>query len=192
MGRHRREGMYSSLTLGFSNCLDGRNNANCDRGFGLGSTKGSVGFTKEMGYRIPWFFGGLSYSLGFMRPSRGFDPVDTAYQHSILVVLRPTLPIWRVDFGVNVAPGWSRQVARGSKWSDRVYTQGFALGLGVVAALNITRKWIIGMRWDAISNFHGKTCISSSNSSKVCTELPDGAPAAVNQGLTGLFLSHRW
>lgn len=186
--------MYSSLTLGFTNCLDGRKNANCNRGFGLGTTKGSIGFTKEIGYRIPWFFGGLSYTLGFLRPSRGFSDVDTAYQHSILVVLRPVLPIWRFDIGFTLAPGWSRQVSRGPNWRTRFYTQGFALGLGAVVALNITRRWRIGLRWDAISNYHGRACSSSETRETSCTDIPDNIPVAatVNQGLSGLFLSHRW
>lgn len=192
VGRLRREGMYSSLTLGFSNCLDGRNDADCNRGMGPGNVQGSVGFTKEMGYRVPWFFGGLSYSLGFFKPNRGLDPVDTAYQHSILAVLRPVLPLWRFDIGLTISPGWSRQVFRGANWSDRMYTQGFALGLGAVVAFNITRRWLIGLRWDSISNFHGKVCASSSSSAKTCREIPDNFPSTVNQGLSGLFLSHRW
>lgn len=191
--------MYSSLTLGVSNCLDGRNGANCRTVPGSaseGKLKPSFAFTKEFGYRIPWALFGVSYSLGFLRPSwtlpgQDSDVTDISYQHSILAVIRPTLPIWRFDLGLNIAPGWSRQVYR-RDWSNRTYTQGFALGVGVVASVNLTQSWIIGFRWDAISNFHSKMCSSTKSSDTHCVDMPDGSPSALNMGLSGLFLSHRW
>lgn len=197
VGRFKRRGMYSSLTLGVSNCLDGRNGAKCQGPVGGGQDgklKPSFAFTKEIGYRIPWALFGVSYSLGFLRPSwSGGDSgiSQISYQHSLLAVIRPTLPVWRFDLGLNIAPGWSRQVYR-SDWSDRLYTQGFALGVGVVASVNITRGWIVGFRWDAISNFHNKRCMSTANTDTMCSEIADGTPLALNMGLSGVFLSHRW
>lgn len=191
--------MYSSLTLGVSNCLNGRNDAKCRTpigGVGEAKLKPSFAFTKEFGYRIPWALFGVSYSLGFMRPSWTgpgveSETTDISYQHSLLAVIRPTLPIWRFDLGFNIAPGWSRQVLR-RDWSDRTYTQGFALGLGVVASVNLTQSWIVGFRWDAISNFHSKMCSSTKDTDTICVDVPDGRPSALNMGLSGLFLSHRW
>lgn len=199
VGRFRRQGMYSSLTLGVSNCLDGRNGANCRTplvGVGEGKLKASFAFTKEFGYRIPWALFGASYSLGFMRPSWTVAGVqsntsDIAYQHTLLAVIRPTLPVWRFDLGLTLAPGWSRQVYR-SDWSNRTYSQGFAFGVGVVASVSITQSWIVGFRWDAINNFHGKRCVSTKNSDTTCIEVPDNLPVALDMGLSGLFLSHRW
>lgn len=199
VGRFRRRGMYSSLTLGVSNCIDGRNGAKCRQplgGAGEAKLKPSFAFTKEFGYRIPWALFGVSYSLGFMRPDwsvGGADPEgkDIAYQHSLLAVIRPTLPFWRFDLGMTIAPGWSRQVYR-NEWTNRTYSQGFALGLGVVASVNITQSWIVGFRWDAISNFHSKRCVSTRDTDTTCVDLPDNTPSAQNMGLSGLFLSHRW
>lgn len=189
--------MFSSLTLGFSNCAEGRNGAKCSGPIGAsGKVKSSFAFTKEFGYRIPWALFGASYSLAFMRPSwngsAGTALADVGYQHTLLAVIRPTLPIWRVDLGFTVAPGWSRQVFRGPEWSDRRYTQGFALGLGVVASAFITQGWVAGLRWDIIKNYHSKACASSSDVSTKCVELGEKVPAAFNVGMTGLFLSHRW
>lgn len=186
--------MYSSLTLGFTNCIDGRKNAKCNSSIGLGNVKGSVGISKEVGYRVPWFFGGLSYSFGLLSVNRGFEPFDTAYQHSVLVVLRPILPLWRFDIGLTIAPGWSRQVSRGPDWSQRFYTQGFAMGVGALVAFNITRRWRVGFRWDSISNFHGKACLSSASRDKSCQDISDDIPVltTVNLGTSGLLFSHRW
>lgn len=195
-GRFRRRGIYSSLTLGLASCMEGRNNAKCG-GPLEADTKPSFGLTKEVGFRIPWVLVGASYSLGFVRPSwRGVssDLVDlkVGYQHSLLAVIRPTLPIWRVDLGFNFAPGWSRQVFKADKFSNRSYTQGFALGLGFVASVNITRGWIVGLRWDTIRNYHSKGCLLNENTDKICRDLDDKMPSALNMGMTGIFMSHRW
>lgn len=199
-GRFRRQGMYSSLTLGLASCMEGRSGTPCKSPKVVGEqikTKSGFGFTKEIGYRIPWVFFGGSYTLGFLRPSftpaiSGLVKVKSMYQHSLLAVIRPTVPIWRVDLGFSISPGWSRQVIRGPEWSDKVYTQGFALGLGFVAALNITQKWLIGFRWDTIQNYHGKICAKTADVDKNCRDLDKDKEGGVNMGLSGLFLSHRW
>lgn len=199
VGRFRRRGMYSSLTLGFANCADGRNGADCEGGLsGLAEyeVSPSFGFTKEIGYRIPWVFFGASYSLGFLRPAGsiigiGTSEIDIAYQHSLLAVIRPTLPVWRLDLGLTLAPGWSRQVLRESWDSDKLYSQGFAMGVGVVTAFYITRGWIVGLRWDTIFNRHSSVC-RVVGETKTCADIDSEDRGSFNMGLSGLYLSHRW
>lgn len=188
--------MYSGLTLGFANCREGRNDMSCKGPLNAGETKPGFAISKEIGFRIPWVFFGGSYTFGMLRPDwSGISPslsiFNRGYQHSLLAVIRPYIPIWRVDLGVTLAPGWSRQVFVPERFADRYYTQGFAFGVGVLAAIHITRGWLVGFRWDTINNYHSKIC-GKQGGTKVCRDVKDDSIAAFNMGVSGLFLSHRW
>ena len=201
MSNARRHGPKSSLLLGVSACVKAKDGTCLQSDISTeegsdGRTRPSFGFLKEFGYRIPWLFVGASYSLGFMRPSWDApedSPFDykLAYQHSLLGVIRPMLPLWRFDIGLTVAPGWSRQVFRRSVDRDRDFTQGFALGTGGIIAFYITRRWLVGVRHDVIMNFHKERCEKVSGD-KFCDSIESDSILPVHQSLTGLYLSHMW
>ena len=54
---------------------------------------------------------------------------NVAYQHSAFFLLKPILPIWRIDLGLDLGPGFSRQVFR-MKNGDKDFSQGFAFLIG--------------------------------------------------------------
>jgi hypothetical protein len=157
-----RDGGQIEGLVGGSNCLPGKVACRHDNDTLSGHTRGSFGGGVSLGWRAArWFFIGGAYRFGLLRPDYETFGLDADYrwgaQHTIVALARPILPIWRFDLGVNIGPGFSRQVFR---YDDRGYdyTQGFTFLTGPTIDVFITRHMFLGFEADFIFNVHDKTC----------------------------------
>lgn len=192
----RRGGQFEGL-FGASLCIPGK--GDCKSADDVsGKTGPSFGMGFTLGFRpIKYLLIGGAYNLGFFNPDYRNGPTDvykSAYQNSLFGVVRAIIPIWRVDIGLELAPGWSRQTFKtrgdgllGLADVEKVYSQGFALKTAPVVDFYITRRFFLGAKIDFIFNFHKQVC-SSSGSSSGCTTLEDNDQASVHQMLVGLHL----
>jgi len=191
----KRRGGQWGVMLGGAACIPGK--AACTRdsvtegGVTVdGRTRPSVGLGAELGYRFnEWAFVGASYNLGFFDASYEVDNRSNykrAYQNSIYGVFRPSLPVWRFDFGLGVGPGFSRQVFV-TEGGDRDYSQGFSFKIEPTIDIFVSRRMFIGAKMDLLLNAHGKTCRETGNTTEcVATQNRDVAP--VHQMIFGLHV----
>ena len=190
-----RKGGQWGITLGGAACIPGK--AKCGRnnveegGITVdGRTRPSFGAGAELGYRFNRFvFAGAAYNLGFFDTSyevTGFDNYRRGFQNSVFGVVRPTLPVWRFDFGLGLGPGFSRQTFVFEN-GDRDYSQGFAFKIGPTIDIFVTRRIFLGAKVDLILNGHGKTCRQRGNAS-TCQATAESDLAPVHQMVFGLHL----
>jgi hypothetical protein len=192
----KRRGGQAEGTFGASLCIPGR--GECKSADTVsGKTGPSFGMGFLIGFRpIRSLLIGGAYNLGFFNPDYrvgGDDLYKSAYQNSLFAVIRGIIPIWRMDLGLEVAPGWSRQTFKARDTSvlnpiSKTYSQGFALKLAPVVDFFITKRFFIGAKIDFIFNFHKQTCVESQGGSRVCGEASDYKQASVHQMLVGLHL----
>jgi hypothetical protein len=162
-----RKGGQFGVMLGGSACIPGK--AECARDLQTGAggvtvdgkTRPSVGLGAELGYRFNRFvFAGAAYNLGFFDTSyevTGMADYRRGMQNSVFGVVRPILPVWRFDFGLGLAPGFSRQTfVRTDGTKD--YSQGFAFMLSPTVDVFVSRRVFVGAKLDLIFNAHGRTC----------------------------------
>lgn len=190
-----RKGGQWGVMLGGSMCIPGK--AECSRdgiedgGVTIdGAARPSFGMNGELGYRFNRFvFAGASYNLGFFDPTYEISNAGNyrrAFQNSIYAVIRPTLPLWRFDFGLGVGPGFSRQVFVRSR-NDRDYSQGFSWVIAPSIDVFVSRRIFLGIKADLLFNAHAKTCHERGDSSScVKTRTRDVAP--VHQVIFGLHV----
>ena len=188
----RRRGGQWSLLAGGAACLPGR--ASCSRESSIagttvdGTTRPSLATGAELGYRInDYVFVGASYRFGmfdmsFVNPD-GL-PYEFAYQHSIYGVVRPSVPLWRFDLGVNLGAGFSRQVFR-LPGEDRDYAAGFSALVGPTLDLFISDRVFIGARFDLLLNAQGDVC-QQRGGQTLCAAAQDTDPGPVHQMVFGL------
>ena len=160
------EGMF-----GASLCIPGKGDCkSADTVSGKTGPSFGMGFT--LGFRpIKYLLIGGAYNLGFFNPDYrdgAADVYKSAYQNSLFGVVRAIIPIWRVDIGLELAPGWSRQTFKtrgdglfGLAGVDKVYSQGFALKTAPMVDFYITRRFFLGAKIDFIFNFHKEVCSAS-------------------------------
>lgn len=194
-----RRGFQMEGMFGVSACIPGK--AECKRADSIsdafaGKTGPSFGMGFTLGFRpVKYFMIGAAYNLGVFNPDyRNFGGIDvykSAYQNSLFGVLRAILPVWRLDLGLELAPGWSRQVFKYDNSFgalDKEYSQGFALKLGPVVDFYITRRVFIGAKVDFIFNFHRQVCSASDDGSRVCGAKTDKNQASVHQMIAGFHV----
>lgn len=189
----RRGGQFEGQ-FGVAACLPGR--AECKSSDNLtGKTGPSFGMGFTLGFRpIKYLLIGGAYNLGFFNPDYRDGAADVyklAYQNSLFGVLRAILPIWRLDLGLELAPGWSRQTFKVSDSFDdasKVFSQGFALKFGPVVDFYITRRLFIGAKIDFILNFHRQVCRDFSGGSRACADKSSRDQASVNQMIAGFHI----
>lgn len=186
------EGMF-----GASLCIPGKGDCkSADTVSGKTGPSFGMGFT--LGFRpIKYLLIGGAYNLGFFNPDYrdgAADVYKSAYQNSLFGVVRAIIPIWRVDIGLELAPGWSRQTFKtrgdglfGLAGVDKVYSQGFALKTAPMVDFYITRRFFLGAKIDFIFNFHKEVC-SASGSTSGCQKTDDNNQASVHQMLIGVHL----
>ncbi len=191
----KRRGGQWGVMLGGAACVPGK--AECSRdsvsdgGVTIdGKTRPSFGLGAELGYRFnKWAFLGASYNLGFFDTSYEVDNRSNykrAYQNSIYGIFRPSLALWRFDFGLGFGPGFSRQVFV-TENGDKDYSQGFSWKFEPTIDVFITRRMFIGAKFDLLLNAHNKTCREEGDTTTcVKTESRDVAP--VHQMLFGLHI----
>jgi len=192
----KRRGGQVEGTFGASLCIPGR--GDCKSADTVaGKTGPSLGMGFLIGFRpIRSLLIGGAYNIGFFNPDYRFGGADlykSAYQNSLFGVIRGILPIWRVDLGLELAPGWSRQTFKARNGSglnpiDRTFSQGFALKTAPVIDFYITRQFFLGAKIDFIFNFHKQSCIEYTGGNRVCGEASDYKQASVHQMLIGLHL----
>lgn len=185
-----REGLQIEGLIGGSNCLPGRAACRSDNPRLSGVTRGAIGGGAAVGWRAwPFLFVGVMYRGGMFRPD--YELVDgrrygSGVQHSAFVVARASIPIWRFDLGLSVAPGYSHQTFR-YEGGARDYTQGFALAVGPVVDIFVARHLFVGFEADFIFNAHRRVCEVRSGST-ACTTSRDRYPTPVHQAIYGLHV----
>ncbi len=194
----KRRGGQAEATFGASLCIPGK--GECKSADTVsGKTGPSFGMGFLIGFRpIRSLLIGGAYNLGFFNPDYRQGPNDlykSAYQNSVFAVIRGIIPIWRVDLGLEIAPGWSRQTFKAREPSvdnplalSRTYSQGFALKAAPVVDFFITRQFFIGAKLDFIFNFHKQTCVELQGGNRTCGEASDYKQASVHQMLVGFHL----
>ncbi len=195
-----RRGFQFEGQFGVAACIPGK--ADCKKADSVGEaligrTGPSFGMGFTVGFRpIKQLLIGGAYNLGVFNPDYrnvgGFDVYKSAYQNSVFGVIRAILPIWRLDLGLELAPGWSRQaftIREGYVGGlTKEYSQGFALKLGPVVDIYITKHVFIGAKLDFIFNFHRQICHEFSGSSKSCEPKSDKNQASVHQMIAGFHV----
>lgn len=193
----RRGGQFEG-TFGASLCIPGRGDCkSADTVSGKTGPSFGMGFT--LGFRpLRSLLIGGAYNLGFFNPDYrvgGSDVYKSAYQNSFFGVIRGIIPIWRVDIGLEVAPGWSRQVFKlrdstGLNPIDRTFSQGFALKTAPMVDFYITRNVFIGAKIDFIFNFHKQVCSDLANGNRTCVARgdSDNNQASIHQMLVGFHV----
>ena len=192
----KRRGGQVEGTFGASLCIPGK--GDCKSADDVsGKTGPSFGMGFLIGFRpIKYLLIGGAYNLGFFNPDYkdgAADVYKSAYQNSVFGVVRAIIPIWRVDIGLELAPGWSRQTFKvreglaSAFLGDKVYSQGFALKTAPVVDIFITRQFFVGVKVDFIFNFHKQVC-SSSGGTSGCTTQENNKQASVHQMLAGVHV----
>ncbi len=191
----KRKGGQYGIIFGGAACVPGK--AECTRdsvtdgGVTIdGRTRPSFGMGGELGYRFNRFvFAGAAYNLGLFDTSyevAGAENYRRGYQNSVFGVVRPTLPVWRFDFGLGLGPGFSRQTFVREN-GDKDYSQGFAFKLAPTVDVFLARRVFIGAKLDLILNAHGRTCRQAGNTT-TCTDTGSTDLAPVHQMVFGLHV----
>jgi len=183
----RRGGQVEGL-VGMSACLPGR--AGCEHpegsSFTVGSTRPSFGGGAQIGWRAAsWLMVSGAYRFAMFDPDFNL-PYNVAYQHSGFFLVRPILPLWRLDVGLDLGPGGSRQTFRMPD-GDTDFSQGFAFLVGPTADIFVTRRFFLGAKVDIILNGHRTSC-QQRGVRTTCTKMPDTQLVPVHQVLFGLHL----
>lgn len=185
--RVSRQGLQVEGLIGGSNCLPGRAACRTDSATLSGATRASIGGGAALGWRArPWLLVGAMYRGGGFRPDYeivGGGTYSRGAQHSAFGFVRPILPIWRLDIGVNLAPGYSRQIF-GYSGGDQDYTQGFAFALGPVVDIFVTKHVFVGFQADFILNAHRRVCEVRDRTTQ-CVESSQRYPNPVHQAIYG-------
>lgn len=180
-----RRGGQAELMFGASACIPGRGDCRDDR---LGRTGPSVGMAFDIGWRAhPAFFIGAGYAVGWFNTTwqvDGEEQFRNAYQQGVFGILRAYIPIWRIDIGFELAPGWSRQTFVPTS-GPRQFSQGFALRPGLSLDIWLGRRMFIGAKVDTIFNFHRQVC-TRGGGDLTCSTESDSRQARVHQLMGGV------
>jgi hypothetical protein len=186
---HRKGAQIEGL-IGGSNCIPGRQQCRSDSPVLNGVTRGSVGGGVALGWRArPWILVGAMYRGGMFRPDYeiiGGRDYSSGEQHSAYAFLRPIIPVWRFDLGVNLAPGYSRQIFHLDD-GDQDYTQGFSFMVGPVVDIFVTKHFFLGFEADFIFNAHRGVCERRGDRTS-CVVTEDWHLNPVHQAIYGLHL----
>lgn len=186
----RREGIQLEGIIGGAGCLPGRAPCSYDTQLFSGYTAPSFGTGVTLGWRAaPWLLIGGLYRLGMFNPS--YDGVGAGYsvamQHTVAGLVRPILPIWRLDLGFNIAPGYGRQAFYLGRNEDRDYTQGFSMLLGPTIDFWVLPRFFVGAEIDFIINTQRRVC-RQRGQSDVCRMSPNNQVAPTHQSVFGFHL----
>jgi hypothetical protein len=186
-----RRGLQLEGMIGGSGCLPGRTPCRQDQAVLSGGTKPSFGVGAALGARpFRWLLIGGMYRWGMFNPDYRTDTDAYTWggQHTIAALIRPIIPIWRFDLGLNIAPGFGRQVYRRETGRDRDYSQGFAFLTGPTVDVFLTDRFFLGAEVDFIFNTQKKVC-EVRDGDKTCFQVGDRPTLApTHQVLFGLHL----
>jgi hypothetical protein len=185
-----RAGGQWEILGGATACLDGRVDCELETPEGSGRALPSFGGGVSLGWRVTrWLQIGGVYRFGMFQPDYDVvvdDDYRFAYQHSVYAFARPILPIWRFDFGINVGPGFSRQVFR-RDWRSYDASSGFSFLVGPVVDVYLTDTLFIGIEVDFLLNAHDEVCDRRPDT-RACASPDTDDVAPVHQVIYGLHL----
>lgn len=191
----KRRGGQAEVLIGGTMCIPSR--ADCKTATDvIGKTGPSMGLGFTLGFRpLRTLMIGASYNAGFFNPDylaygTNSDAFRLGYQNSVYAVIRGIIPIWRLDFGLEVGPGWSRQTFTSQKGVlpyDKQFSQGFSLKTAPVINLYVTRQFFIGAKIDFLWNFHREVCTQTGDS-RLCMRKATDDQASVHQMIVGVNL----
>ena len=162
-----RSGAQLEGSVGASVCIPGR--ADCTRSAlpVTGRMQPSFGGGVAVGARPrPWIAFMAMYRAGMFDPDYvdiDGDVLEYVLQHTAGVGVRPILPIWRFDLGLQLGAAYSRQTAGYREPGRRDYTQGFSIVTGVTVDLFVTDHVFVGAGADMIFDIHGVSCRRTSS-----------------------------
>ena len=189
----KRKGGQAEVMVGASACVPGKGDCKAE---GFGDTAPSVGMAFDIGWRAhPAFFVGAGYGIGWFNPTwqdatgRAFK---SAFNQGVFGILRAYIPVWRIDIGFEIAPGWSRQTfVNRSLHPDgghgRNYSQGFALRPGFSLDIWLGKHVFIGGKLDFVFNFHNETCLKT-KTTRDCSIGGDFRQTRVHQLIGGVHV----
>ncbi|MEX1364589.1 MAG: hypothetical protein AB1Z98_15795 [Nannocystaceae bacterium] len=189
----KRRGGQWGVMLGGSACIPGKADCTRDTVTVDGRTRPSVGMGAELGYRFNrYVFAGAAYDLGFFDTDYEVSGATAAgyrrgFQNSVFGMVRPTLPVWRFDFGLGLGVGFSRQTFKWDEGDDKDYSQGLAFKLAPTIDIFVSRQVFVGAKMDLLLNAHGRTCRQRGSMTN-CTDAVDTDLAPVHQMLFGLHI----
>jgi hypothetical protein len=180
-----RRGGQVELLLGATACMPA--DVGCGLGGGIRSaTLPSFGMGLNLGWRInPYFMFGGAYRFGMFHPGSDLD-FRFGQQHSIYATVRPIFPVGRVDLGIDLGAGYSRQTFHGGG-GDKDLTQGFSFMVGPTIDVFVTDRFFVGAKIDFLLNAHYRVC-STVNGSQTCTAPGAFDIAPVHQVIYGIHL----
>jgi hypothetical protein len=180
----KRSGGQAELMFGGSACIPAGGECRSDNG--RSGASGALGI--DLGWRAhKVFFLGAGYSVGWLNPTWEVNNqriYQSAYQQGVFGVLRVYIPIWRIDLGFELSPGWSRQTFVGEARGGRDFSQGFALRPGASVDFRLGKHLFIGGRVDFLLNFHNQMC-SISGGERNCSSELDLPQMPTHQVLVG-------
>jgi hypothetical protein len=184
-----RNGGQVDILVGGSGCIQARGDCRFN-GEGETFTKGSAGLAFDVGWRANRaFFLGASYSVGWFTPTwelgdeAGRD-YRTAYNQGVFAVLRAYIPIWRIDIGLEVSPGWSQTTFVAENSDIRNLSHGFALRPGMSVDFRLGEHLFLGARLDFLLNFHTRFC--AKDGMRDCGNQPTIPQVPVHQVIGGI------
>ncbi len=184
-----REGAQVDIVVGGSGCIPARGDCKFD-GKGETFTKGSAGLAFDLGWRAHRaFFIGAGYTVGWFTPTWKFDDgataYRTAYQQGVFAVLRAYIPIWRIDIGLELSPGWTQATFVAEDSELRQISHGFALRPGLSLAIRLGQHLYVGGQVDFLMNFHTRFC--TKDGSRDCFNQPTIPQLPVHQVIGGVL-----
>jgi hypothetical protein len=185
-----RHGLQIEGMIGGAGCIPGRAPCRYQEDTFSGYTQPSLGLGVTLGWRArSWLMVGALYRLGMFAPNYDGPASNYRYaaQHTAAVLIRPILPVWRLDLGLNVAPGYARQVFRYDRSDDRDYTQGFSMMVGPTIDVWLGDRFFLGAEVDFIFNTQRRVCLQRGNA-ELCANDPERPLAPTHQSLFGLHL----
>ncbi len=183
-----RRGGQVDIVLGGSGCIPARGDCKFNNGETL--TKGSAGLAFDIGWRAHRaFFMGAGYTIGWFTPTweleaTGAKAYKAAYNQGVFAVLRAYIPIWRIDIGLEVSPGWTQTTFVGESSDTRNLSRGFALRPGLSLDFRLGKHLFLGARIDVLLNFHTGFC--TKNGSRDCGPQPTIPQVPIHQVIGGI------
>jgi hypothetical protein len=185
----KRQGFQIDGLIGGSGCIPGPAPCRYDSSTFSGKTMPSFGTGITLGWRATrWFLLGGMYRLGVLHPNYDGERSDYHYAtvHTASLVLRPILPIWRFDLGLNVAPGYTRQLYRYGS-SDGDWSEGFSMMVGPTIDFFVTERFFLGAEVDFVFSTQRWACMERGVSGDCGNDLA-WQLAPTHQALYGLHI----
>jgi hypothetical protein len=182
-----RKGGQVDILVGGSGCIPARGDCKFD-GEGETFTKSSVGLAFDIGWRAHRaFFLGAGYTVGWFTPTWQIDgsrEYKNAHNQGVFAVLRAYIPIWRIDIGLELSPGWTQTTFVGAGSNTRQLSHGFALRPGLSLDFRLGKRLFVGGRLDFLLDFHSRFCTKANE--RMCGNQPTVPQLPVHQVIGGV------